>query len=126
MSDNVYISGQNAENATLLLAAAEELGQEPFVVATVDGGFNVPQEVAEKAGFDNYGRPKSRAAKQAEKAAEEDDGSGAPTPENDAAKEQAERQAEAAEKAEAEQKAAAKKAAPRSTAKKAAPSTSKE
>ena len=65
MSDTVYVPGQTADNATLLLAAAEELEHEPFVVATVEGGFNVPADVAEKAGFDEYGRPRSRAAKRA-------------------------------------------------------------
>lgn len=74
MSDTVYVPGQTADNATLLLAAAEELEHEPFVVATVDGGFNVPADVAEKAGFDEYGRPKSRTAKKAAKAAGDDSG----------------------------------------------------
>lgn len=117
MSDNVYISGQNADNATLLLAAAEELEHEPFVVATVDGGFSVPADVAEKAGFDEYGRPKGRAAKQAEKAAQGDDGTGGPVPADDAAKAQAEAQA----KADAEAEAAQKPARSTRTTKKAAP-----
>ena len=65
MSDTVYVPGQTADNATLLLAAAEELEYEPFVVATVDGGFNVPADVADKAGFDEYGRPRSRSARKA-------------------------------------------------------------
>src|SRR3546814_16701363 len=60
-----------------------------FVVATVDGGFGVPVDVAAKAGFDEYGRPKGRAAKRAEKAAQDDDGSGGPVPADEAAEAQA-------------------------------------
>lgn len=65
MSDTVFITGQNRDNAILLLAAAEELEQDASVVATAEGGYNVPVEVAEQAGFDKDGRPKSRATKRA-------------------------------------------------------------
>lgn len=65
MSDKVFISGQNHDNAVLLLAAAEDLEVDVAVVATVDGGFSVPVEVAEAAGFDSDGRPKRAAAKKA-------------------------------------------------------------
>jgi len=38
-----------SDQATLLLAAAEELGLDPSVVQTYEGGFLVPQEVHDKA-----------------------------------------------------------------------------
>jgi len=51
MGDKVEIPfGDNAsETATLLLAAAEELGLDQSVVGTVEGGFLVPSEVNDKA-----------------------------------------------------------------------------
>jgi hypothetical protein len=51
MSDKVEVPfGDNAsETATLLLAAAEELGLGQNVVGTVEGGFLVPPEVNDKA-----------------------------------------------------------------------------
>lgn len=49
MSDNVTVEGLTSDNATLLLAAAEELGLEPEVVRTSEDGFVVPQEVHDKA-----------------------------------------------------------------------------
>jgi len=50
MSDQVEIPFDKAsEQATLLLAAAEELGLEPDVVQTYEGGFRVPKEVNDKA-----------------------------------------------------------------------------
>jgi hypothetical protein len=53
----------NSDNAILLLAAAQELGLDPGVVATTsDGVFSVPQEVVEKAGL---GKSKRTAAKKA-------------------------------------------------------------
>jgi trigger factor len=85
MSDNVYISGQNADNAVLLLAAAEELEQDASVVATVDGGFSVPVDVAAKAGFDEDGRPKRAAAKKAAAAPDTAEGEAALVPANEAA-----------------------------------------
>jgi hypothetical protein len=59
------------ETATLLLAAAEELDQDQGVVRTVEGAFQVPADVAEKAGFDEEGKPKKGAAKKAAKKAQE-------------------------------------------------------
>lgn len=51
MSDEVEVPfGQNAsETATLLLAAAEELGLDQAVVQTREGMFVVPEEVNKKA-----------------------------------------------------------------------------
>lgn len=51
MSDKVRVNGLTAENATLLLAAAEELSQPANVVQTQsDGYFLAPKDVAKKAG----------------------------------------------------------------------------
>lgn len=62
--------GDNAsETATLLLAAAEDLGLEPFVVRVNDGVFLVPPAVAEKATADNKPAEKSVAKKTAAKKA---------------------------------------------------------
>lgn len=126
MSDKVFISGQSHDNAVLLLAAAEDLEQDVAVVATVDGGFSVPVEVAEQAGFDSDGRPKRAAAKRAaEPQVVDTEGTQVDlAPANDAAQaEQDKAEAEAAE----QEKQAAKKAAPRRrAAKKAAPGSSKE
>lgn len=53
MSTNVKVPyGKGGDNATLLLAAAEELKMEPSVVRTTMHGFEVPEEVAKKAGLD--------------------------------------------------------------------------
>jgi hypothetical protein len=50
MSDQVEIPfDKPSEQATLLLAAAEELGLDASVVQTYEGGFRVPQEVNKKA-----------------------------------------------------------------------------
>lgn len=50
MSDQVEIPfDKPSEQATLLLGAADELGLEPDVVKTTEGGFLVPQEVSDKA-----------------------------------------------------------------------------
>lgn len=65
MSEKVYIKGQNHDTAVLLLAAAEELDQNVSLVRTVDGGFSVPADIADKAGFDADGNPKKAAAKKA-------------------------------------------------------------
>lgn len=52
MSDTVKIEGMTTDNAILLLAAAEELGQDPSVVqTTTDNVFLVPADVAKKAGL---------------------------------------------------------------------------
>jgi hypothetical protein len=49
----VEVEGLTSENATLLLAAAEELDLDQSVVATTSfGHFLVPEEVAKKAGVD--------------------------------------------------------------------------
>lgn len=61
MSDDLVeipFGDKNAENATLLLAAAEELGLDPHVVRTVEGGFSVPKEVHDKAFPKKGGRRK--------------------------------------------------------------------
>lgn len=56
---------QTRDNAILLLAAAEEMGLDPSVVATTsDGTFSVPQAVADKAGV-GKDKPKRAAAKKA-------------------------------------------------------------
>lgn len=53
MSKHVKVPyGKGGDNATLLLAAAEELKMEPGVVRTTMHGFEVPEEVAKKAGLD--------------------------------------------------------------------------
>lgn len=51
MSERVEIpfDKRPGDQATLLLAAAEDLGLDPSVVATYEGGFLVPQEVNDKA-----------------------------------------------------------------------------
>jgi outer membrane biosynthesis protein TonB len=50
MSDRIIPFGPNPrDTATLLLAAAEELGVGQESVRTVEGGFRVPEEVAAKA-----------------------------------------------------------------------------
>lgn len=50
MADAVEIPFANAEEqAVLLLAAAENLGYDPGVVRTTEGGFVAPQDVHDKA-----------------------------------------------------------------------------
>jgi hypothetical protein len=51
MSDQVEVPFDDSpgEQATLLLAAADELGLDPDVVRTTEGGFSVPSEVNDKA-----------------------------------------------------------------------------
>lgn len=68
MADNEYVDipGLNSETATLLLAAAEEEGDQS-VVLTTGSGFRVPASVAKKAGFDKDGNPTKKAAKAAAK-----------------------------------------------------------
>lgn len=46
-----YIAGKTHDNAVLLLDAAEQLDLSPAVVLTTSNGFNVPEEVAVKAGL---------------------------------------------------------------------------
>lgn len=50
MADEVEVPFKNAkEQATLLLAAAEELGLDADVVQVSAGGFRVPKDVHDKA-----------------------------------------------------------------------------
>lgn len=68
MSEEVEVEyGESAaDTAVLLLAAAEELGLEPYVVRTTsDRVFLVPQEVKDKV-FTKAGNVKKSAAKAAE------------------------------------------------------------
>ena len=52
----------SADNAVLLLAAAEELGLDAGVVETTsDGVFRVPQEVVDKAGLGKKARVERKA-----------------------------------------------------------------
>jgi hypothetical protein len=62
MSD-VQIEGRSADKATLLLAAAEDLGLDAGVVRTTSGGYLVPEDVADKAGLSEGEKPKKTAAK---------------------------------------------------------------
>lgn len=64
MSENnesveVEFGDNPSETATLLLAAAEELGLDASVVAVSEGQFVVPSEVNDKA----FDKPKKSAAK---------------------------------------------------------------
>jgi hypothetical protein len=70
MSDNEWVEvpfeGSVRDQATLLLAAAEDLGQDQQqVVQTRTGAFYVPQEVADKA----FGKGKTQADEPQKKAA---------------------------------------------------------
>ena len=47
----VQFAGEAQDRATLLLAAAEDLGHPVEVVRTVTGAFVAPQDVVEKAGL---------------------------------------------------------------------------
>lgn len=61
MSDEQIVVpfGDNpSETATLLLAAAEDLGLDQTVVATQEGAFLVPQDVHDQA----FGKPTKKAA----------------------------------------------------------------
>jgi hypothetical protein len=53
----------NKDNAVLLLAAAEELGEDASVVRTTDSAFVVSEELAKKAGFNDEGEQKKAPAK---------------------------------------------------------------
>jgi len=64
MSDvEVPFNGDAADNAVLLLAAAEELGLGARAVKTTAGAFVVPQEVHDRA----FGKEKAPAKKAAAK-----------------------------------------------------------
>jgi hypothetical protein len=56
MTNKVQVPfGENpSETATLLLAAAEELGIGQSVVGTIEGAFLVPPEVADRVNSDNH------------------------------------------------------------------------
>lgn len=78
MSKNVKVPyGKGAENATLLLAAAEEMDMDPSVVRTTSYGFEVPEEVAKKAGVDidtsddDFAKEVAEAEKEVEEPAEQ-------------------------------------------------------
>jgi hypothetical protein len=59
--DTVLVNDVSSDNAVLLLAAAEELGQDPHVVQISGGeGFIVPRAVAAKAGL----APKTKTEKE--------------------------------------------------------------
>ena len=45
----VSFDDKASDNAVLLLAAAEELGYDPSIVQTTEGGFRVPKDVHDKA-----------------------------------------------------------------------------
>jgi len=65
MSEQVEVPfDKPSDQATLLLAAAEELGLDPSVVQTRDGAFVVPQDVHDKA----YPPKKKPAKKKSEEA----------------------------------------------------------
>lgn len=84
MSDQITVPGQSHDNAVLLLEAAQALDLPPGVVTTVEGGFRAPKEVAEKAGFDEDGKPTSKAAKEAAKNAPGTEEVGLPEHDEDA------------------------------------------
>lgn len=88
MSDDdktVTVPGLSHDNAVLLLEAAQSLDLDPGVVRTNGtGGFEVPAEVAKKAGFDEEGKPSSKAAKEAAGDDEPVQTDGLPEPDPDA------------------------------------------
>lgn len=58
----IPFTGSDRDTAILLLAAAEDLGLDRSVVRTYEGGFDVPDEVHEKA----FGKKRTRAKKSTE------------------------------------------------------------
>jgi hypothetical protein len=122
MSDEIEVKGQSTENAVLLLAAAEELGLDPGVVRTdSNGSFHVPKDVADKAGFDENGVPKSKAAKEAEKQAAEREMESFKNTTNPTVADEDERAAAAEKRNEAAAKKAAAPAKKAAASKTAAP-----
>ena len=118
----IEIKGQSTENAVLLLAAAEELGLDAGVVRTDSNNrFHVPAEVAEKAGFDENGVPKSKAAKKAEEDAAEREMEQFKNTSNPTQEHEAERAAAAQKRNEAAEKKAAAPAKKAAASKSAAP-----
>jgi hypothetical protein len=105
----VAFSANNAETATLLLAAAEDLELGSAVVRTEESNFVVPEEVADKA----FGKGKTEAKntaevqKEADEAAAEAQGRVAPSAEEDR---------DGYDEKPAAKKAAAKKAAAKKSA----------
>lgn len=68
MTVEIPFGGKNAETATLLLAAAEDLGLDPQVeVRTTDSAFVVSEEVADKAGLGEEKPAKKASAKKTAK-----------------------------------------------------------
>lgn len=54
MTDVIVEGGTTQDNAILLLAAVEELGEDPSVVQTTSKGFVAPAVVVKKAGLKGY------------------------------------------------------------------------
>jgi hypothetical protein len=71
MSENVKVRG-GRDNAVLLLEAAEKMDLDPSVVRTTSFGFEVPKEVASKAGveIDDSDAQFEKEVEQARKAAD--------------------------------------------------------
>jgi hypothetical protein len=116
MSKEVEIEyGDSAQDtAVLLLAAAEELGEEPAVVRTGSGIFYAPEEVAKKAGVKHQNvTPVGQPRVSEDQPAQEGDGSNAPKQSESQPAKKA-----AAKKAPAKKATAKKSAAKKSTAKK--------
>lgn len=83
--DTITVPGLSHDNAVLLLEAAQSLELDPGVVRTNGtGGFEVPAEVAKKAGFDEEGKPSSKAAKDAAGEGEPVQSDGLPEPDDNA------------------------------------------
>jgi hypothetical protein len=65
--------GNNAsETATLLLAAAEELGRDASEVRTTAGAFLVPEEIVEQVGAERPEEPPTRRRRKSAAAAQEE------------------------------------------------------
>lgn len=118
MSNEVQVAfGDSAkDNATLLLAAAEELKQEPAVVRTGDNVFYVPEDVAKKAGVD-YEEPQPVGLPRVSEDQPAQEGDGSNEPKAEPAKKTAAKKS-AAKKTAAKKSPAKKSAAKKSTAKK--------
>lgn len=125
MSENVRIAyGDSAQDtAVQLLAAAEELGYEAWIVRHSDGDFYAPVDVAKKAGLD-YDDPNAEAEAEPEQSphdpaliGESVDADAAETPEG---KENAEASYDGAEDQTGAQAQEPKAEEPKATAKKTA------
>jgi hypothetical protein len=65
-NETVVIEGRSRDNATLLIAAAREIGVDETLIRTTTSGYIVPKEVAEVAFPDkaeDKPAPRKRAAK---------------------------------------------------------------